>query len=308
LHLFGGVANIEKEPSSPQNEFWMAVLGPLTSLVIGVILLVLVRLLVGPLESGMQDPANAISGLSPLATLLAWLGSINIILAAFNMVPGFPLDGGRVLRSMLWALTDNCRQATRWASWVGQGIAWLMIGTGIAMVFGVQVPFFGSGLISGLWLAFIGWFLNTASSQSYQQVVVRDILEDVPVVRMMRRNPPTVTADTSISRLVDEHVMGTDERGFPVLEGSSLVGLVTLQDLREVPRDRWQGTNVHEIMTPVEELETVNPDSDAADAMQTLTRRDVRQLPVLDGHELVGMLRRQDLVRWLQLNSDESLA
>jgi CBS domain-containing protein len=286
----------------------MAVLGPLTSLVIGVILLVLVRLLVGPLESGIQDPANAISGLGPLATLLAWLGSINIILAAFNMVPGFPLDGGRVLRSILWALTDNCRQATRWASWVGQGIAWLMIGTGIAMVFGVQVPFFGSGLISGLWLAFIGWFLNTASSQSYQQVVVRDILEDVPVARMMRRNPPTVTADTSISRLVDEHVMGTDERGFPVLEGSSLVGLVTLQDLREVPRDRWQGTNVREIMTPVEELETVNPDSDAADAMQTLTRRDVRQLPVLDGQELVGMLRRQDLVRWLQLNSDESLA
>jgi Zn-dependent protease/CBS domain-containing protein len=308
LHLFGGVSNIEKEPSSPQNEFWMAILGPLTSLVIGAILLVVVSLVAGPLEGNVQDPANAITTLGPATTLLAWLGSINIVLAVFNMVPGFPLDGGRVLRSILWALTDNFRQATRWASWVGQGIAWLMIGTGIAMVFGVTVPFFGTGLTSGLWLAFIGWFLNTASSQSYQQVVVRDILQDVPVAKMMRKNPPTVTADTSISRLVDEHVMGTDERGFPVLDEDQLVGLVTIQDVRDVTRDRWEQTTVREIMTPAEQVETVSPESDAADAMQTLTRRDVRQLPVLDGTRLVGVLRRQDLVRWLQLQSDESLS
>ena len=307
LFLFGGVSNLEKEPSSPQHEFWMAILGPLTSLVIGIGLLVIVSLIVGPVPGGMQDPAQAISALGPIATLLAWLGSINIVLAVFNMVPGFPLDGGRVLRSILWALTDNFRKATRWASWMGQGIAWLMIATGLAMVFGVQIPFFGSGLISGLWLAFIGWFLNSASSQSYQQVVVRDILEDVPVARMMRKSPPTVAADASVNSLVYDHVMGTDERGFPVVDGDRLVGMVTLQDLREISRDRWEQTTVREIMTSVDDLTTLDPDGDAADALQALTRRDVRQLPVLDGAQLVGMLRRQDIVRWLQLHSDAAL-
>ena len=307
LFLFGGVSNLEKEPSSPQHEFWMAILVPLTSLVIGIGLLVIVSLIVGPVPGGMQDPAQAISALGPIATLLAWLGSINIVLAVFNMVPGFPLDGGRVLRSILWALTDNFRKATRWASWMGQGIAWLMIATGLAVVFGVQVPFFGSGLISGLWLAFIGWFLNSASSQSYQQVVVRDILEDVPVARMMRKSPPTVAADASVNSLVYDHVMGTDERGFPVVDGDRLVGMVTLQDLREISRDRWEQTTVREIMTSVDDLTTLEPDGDAADALQALTRRDVRQLPVLDGAQLVGMLRRQDIVRWLQLHSDAAL-
>jgi Zn-dependent protease/CBS domain-containing protein len=306
LMLFGGVSNIEKEPESPQNEFWMAILGPLTSLVIGVVLVVIVRVAAGPTQGSLTNPIQAISNYSPLETLGAWLGSINIILAAFNMVPGFPLDGGRVLRSILWALSGNFRRATRWASWVGQGIAWLMIGTGIAMVFGVQIPFFGTGLIGGIWLAFIGWFLNTAATQSYQQVVVHDILADVPVQQMMRRNPPTVPADASVSTLVHDHVMGTDERGFPVLEGEKLVGMVTLQDIREVPREQWEQVMVRQIMTPVDQLETVTPNSDAADAMQTLMRRDVRQLPVLDGAHLVGMLRREDLVRWLQMHADSA--
>jgi Zn-dependent protease/CBS domain-containing protein len=305
LMLFGGVSNIEKEPESAGNEFWMAILGPLTSLAIGVVLVVIVRVTAGPTQGGsVANPIQAISHYNPLETLLAWLGSINIILAAFNMVPGFPLDGGRVLRSILWALTGNFRRATRYASWVGQGIAWVMIGTGIAMVFGVQIPFFGSGLIGGLWLAFIGWFLHTAATQSYQQVVVHDILENVPVQQMMRRNPPTVAADSSVSTLVHEHVMGTDERGFPVLDGEKLVGMVTLQDIREVPREQWEQVMVRQIMTPVDQLETVAPNSDAADAMRMLQRRDVRQLPVLDGTRLVGMLRRQDLMRWLQMHSD----
>ena len=126
-----------------------------------------------------------------LVNYLAFKSS-SVLLALFNMIPGFPLDGGRVLRSIIWAIINDLRQATRWASWIGQAIAWAFIAMGIAMIFGLQVPFFGTGLVGGIWLAFIGWFLNSASIQSYQQIVVHDILEGVPVEQMMRSEPPTV--------------------------------------------------------------------------------------------------------------------
>jgi CBS domain-containing protein len=235
-----------------------------------------------------------------------WLGSINITVGLFNLIPGFPLDGGRILRSILWAASDNLRRATRWASWVGQGIAWLMILAGIAMTFGVRVPFFGTGLGGGLWLAFIGWFLNNASAQSYQRTVVRDLLEDVPVSRMMRECPPTVGPEISIDSLVHDHMMKADDSAFPVVDGGRVVGLVTLDDVRSLPQDNWQGTMVREIMTPIKELITVGPEDNAADALDKLMARDVRQLPVLEGDSLSGCLRRRDIVRWLQLSGSGS--
>jgi Zn-dependent protease/CBS domain-containing protein len=303
LFLFGGVSSIEHEPESPGGEFLMAVLGPLTSLVIGGILLAIVFL-----GSGIQvAPTNAVQALgqlSPLLTLMVWLGSVNVTLGIFNLVPGFPLDGGRVLRSILWALTNNLRRATRWAAGVGQAIAWLMIIAGISMVFGVQIPFFGTGFASGLWLAFIGWFLNTASTQSYQQVIIHDILEGVPVSRMMRTNPPICSPQCSVSRLVHEHIMGTDDHAFPILEDGRLVGLVTLEDVRKVAREAWDGTTVSEIMTPAERLITTSPEEDAARALEKLSSNNIRQLPVVSEGRLVGLLRRQELIKWLQLHAD----
>ena len=160
----------------------------------------------------MTGSSSALAGLSPLSTLLLWLRSINILLAVFNLIPGFPLDGGRILRSILWAITGNLRRATRWASGVGQIFAWLFIVAGLAMVFGAQIPFLESGFINGLWPAFIGWFLNSAAVQSYrQQVVIQDVLRGVPVARIMLSNPPTVPSNISISSLVHDHVMGTDD-------------------------------------------------------------------------------------------------
>ncbi len=247
---------------------------------------------------------QAFGQLDPLSTMFLWLGSINILLAVFNMIPGFPLDGGRILRSILWAATGNLRRSTRIATWVGQAVAWLFILTGIAMVFGFQVPIFGSGLVGGLWLAFIGWFLNMAASQSYQQVVVADMLEGVPVERLMRSDPPLVEPHTRISRLIDKHIMGTDERAFPVLEHDRLVGLICLEDVRKVPRQEWDERTVQEVMTPADELVTLSPRMDANEAFQMLTQRDVRQIPVLENGRLVGMLRRRDIVRFLQLQSD----
>jgi CBS domain-containing protein len=253
----------------------------------------------------LADPGGVASQLSPFATVLLWLGPINLLLGVFNLIPGFPLDGGRLLRSMLWAITENLRQATRWATWVGQAVAWLMIMSGIAMIFGVEVPLFGTGFVSGLWLAFIGWFLNTAASQSYQKVVVDDILEDVPVSRLMRKDPPTVSANSSVTSLVHDHMMGTDEHAFPVMADGRMVGLVTLEDVRSVSRDEWETIPIRNIMTPIEELSTLSPDEEADDALRQLQRKDVRQLPIIDtGGILTGLLRRRDILKWLQLQGD----
>jgi len=303
LFLFGGVSDIQREPDSPRDEFVMAIVGPLTSIVLGGLLAWLAGASAGPLRDTMTNPTATIARLSPLTTLLLWLGSINVILGIFNLTPGFPLDGGRVLRSILWAATGNLRRATRWASWIGQAIAWLMIIGGISMAFGAQIPFFGTGLTSGLWLAFIGWFLNSASVQSYQQVVVHDILEGVAVERMMRTDPPTCLPDCSVNRLVHEHIMRTDDQAFPVLDDGRLVGLVTLEDVRKVSRHAWDTTTVSEIMTPADQLTVVTPDEDAAEALNKLVQRDVRQLPVLRDGQLVGLLRRRDIIKWLQLQA-----
>ncbi len=303
LHLFGGVSNIQRDPDSPGGEFLMAILGPITSFVIGVALLGIAGASGGPIAA-VQKPEEIISNLGPIAMMLMWLGSINVTLGVFNLIPGFPLDGGRVLRSILWAITDDLRRATRWASWVGQAIAWLMIFGGVSMAFGTRIPFFGSGVANGLWLAFIGWFLNSASARSYQKVVVQDILEDVPVKRMMRTDPPTVSPDVSIDNLVHGHVMGTDDHAFPVLSDGQVVGIVTLDDVRSVAREDWQSTQARDIMTPIDDLSVVASDGDAAEAMNKLSARDVRLLPVMSDGSLAGVLRRRDIIRWLQLESE----
>jgi Zn-dependent protease/CBS domain-containing protein len=306
LFLFGGVSNIEREPPSPGAEFLMALVGPLTSIVLG-LALVLAGGFTAPVGEAVTDPQGVVAQLSPLTTLLMWLGSINIFLGFFNLVPGFPLDGGRILRSIFWAASDDLRSATRWASWIGQGIAWLMIGVGIAMVFGVQIPFLGSGVSGGLWLAFIGWFLHTSATAGYRQVVVQDILEDVPVERMMRANPPNVSPSLSVDELVNDGIMGTDDHAFPVVEEGRLIGLVTLEDVRAIPRASWDNTLVRQIMTPADQLVSVTADEDAAEALNKLQRRDVGQLPVMRNGSLAGLLRRRDIVRWLQLHSELGL-
>jgi Zn-dependent protease/CBS domain-containing protein len=304
LFLFGGVSNIQREPPSPKAEFLITIAGPITSLLMGIIFIVISGIPMDVLISSAEENLDMVSGLSPLPTLLLWLGPINIVLGLFNLIPGFPLDGGRVVRSILWAITDNLRKATRWASYLGQLIAWVMVGMGIAMAFGIRVPIFGSGLISGLWLAFIGWFLHSAASSSYQQLVIRDLLEDVPVSRMMRMNAPVVPPNITVRVLVHEHIMRTDDHSFPVIELGKLVGLITLEDVRKVPRDAWDTTLIRDIMTPREELIVAEADEDAADALDKMRERDFRQLPVMRGPEIVGFLRRRDIIKWLQLYSD----
>jgi CBS domain-containing protein len=255
----------------------------------------------------MEPAPEMLARLSPTQTILAWLGSVNVMLGIFNLIPGFPLDGGRVLRSILWAITDNLRSATRWASWIGQAISWLMIFSGIAMTFGVNIPFFGQGLAGGLWLAFIGWFLHNASVQSYRQMVIRDALEDVPISEVMRHNPPVVTPDLTVSELVHSYIMQTDDQGFPVIDDDVLVGLVTLEDVRSVPRDAWSNTQIREIMTPVSDLITLSLEDTTLKALEELANHDIRQLPVVSNGTLQGLVRRADIVKWLRLQSDSEI-
>lgn len=302
LFLFGGVSNIQREPPSPGTEFFMAIVGPLTSIVLGILFVGIASLLAGNVSLLTQNPTQVLAQLDPVASLLLWLGPINIILGIFNLIPGFPLDGGRVLRSILWAITHNLRQATRWAAWVGQAIGWLFILAGIAMIFGLELPILGGGFLSGVWLAFIGWFLNNAAAQSYQQVVIRNLLEGVPVSRLMRAQIPTVPPNLAISELVDNYIMRTDQRAFPVVTGDQLLGLVCLEDVRKVPRGDWDKTRVSEIMTPAAQLEQVKPQEDASVAFDKLSERDVQQVPVVQDGHLVGLLRSRDIVKWLQLH------
>jgi Zn-dependent protease/predicted transcriptional regulator len=302
LFLFGGVSDIQREPPSPRAEFLITIVGPLTSLFIGVTLLLLAGVSASPIDA-MTGSTSSMSGLSLLSTILLWLGSINILLAVFNMIPGFPLDGGRVLRSILWAITGNLRRATQMASQIGQIIAWLFIIAGIMMVFGYDIPFLGTGLINGLWIAFIGWFLNSAALQSYRQVVIHDMLHGVPVDRLMRSTPPTVSSNVPISSLVHDYVLGTDDHAFPVVDNGQIVGIVTLEDIRSVTRDTWDTRNVQQIMTPTNQLEVAAPDEDAADALDKLAKRDVHQLPVVRDGKLIGLLRQRDILKWLHLQS-----
>ncbi|MEA3407577.1 MAG: site-2 protease family protein [Chloroflexota bacterium] len=304
LFLFGGVSNIQEEPDSPAKEFFMAIVGPVTSLLIGGILILIANLVAGPMVARMAGPMETIQELGPVATLMLWLGSVNVFLGLFNLVPGFPLDGGRVIRSIFWALTDDLRRGTFWAMWLGQGIAWLMIMAGIFSIFGVKIPLVGGGFLNGLWLAFIGWFLSNAGIRSYQHVVVQDVLGGTPVSRMMRRDPPTVSSFVSVDSFVHDHVMRSDDYGFPVVDDGELVGIITLDDVRAISRGEWTDLSVRDIMTKAEDLITVGPDEDAADALQKLINNQVRQLPVMEDEKLVGLVRRRDIVRWLEVTGE----
>lgn len=304
LFIFGGVSNIEKEPPSAGTEFLMAIVGPLTSIVLGIIFLFVGVAIAGGFQAVLL-PGEFLTGLGPIATLFLWLGPINILLGVFNLIPGFPLDGGRVLRSILWAATDNLKLATRWASWVGQAFGWLFIGIGILMVFGIAVPFFGTSLIGGLWLVFIGWFLTSIAAQGYQQVVLEDVLKDVPVSAVMRTQYPSISPQISVDELVHDHIMGTENRSFPVMEKNRLLGLVTLDDVRKVSAERWEKVRVEEIMTPKDELKTVGTKDPAIDALQIIAGEDINQLPVVEGDQLVGIVSRRDILLWLQTHSKD---
>jgi len=281
LFVFGGVAQIGREPDRPLTEFQIAIAGPVASALLSVGFWVIAYL------GGEQ--------FERLAALAGWLSSINLMLAVFNLVPGFPLDGGRIFRAALWHMTGSLTRATRIAAGSGQAIGYAFI------FFGIWTAFTGNWF-SGLWLAFIGWFLMNAAQESVVQVSVRSALTGLLAEDVMSRDCPAVAGRMSLVELVQEYILKTGRRCFIVTDGRRLEGLVTLHQIKAVPQERWPQVLVAEAMTPAAQVRTVPPGKPVLDVLRILEGEDINQVPVVDGDRLVGMITRDHLLRVLYAN------
>ncbi len=280
LFIFGGVSALTEEPRRPGQEFRIAVVGPLTSLVLG----------------GLFGVAAVALRGTGVGTAAIYLASINGLLAVFNMLPGFPLDGGRVLRSIAWARSGSLLKATRIASLVGTGLAFLLMAGGVGAIL------LGS-FVTGIWFVVIGWFLRSQSEGSYRQMVTRDVLQGVPVTQIVRRNVYAVPPELSLSG-VSDYVLAHNQRCYPVLSDDSLLGMVCLGDLERYPRDQWPVRRVAEAMTPRERLDVVRTSDDLATAAELMASKDIRQLPVMDDGHFFGFVTRSDIVNLVQIRSE----
>ncbi len=275
LFIFGGAAQIAEEPKAAKDEFLMALVGPATSLLIGLLMALVWRL------SNQSLPV--------LAALAGWLGTINIMLAVFNLVPGFPLDGGRVLRSIIWGISGDLRKATNIAVFVGRGVAFLFIILGIFLVL--------RGLIfNGLWIVFIGWFLNRAAVASRQQMQVQDILSLHLAGQVMVSDSIFVPADISVEQVIQDYILRTGKRCFPVLKQERVVGILTLHNIKSVPPEDRPLTPVGQVMTPAEDLKQVSPDQPLSRVMAIMTSEDVNQVPVVKDGNFQGMISRDTIL------------
>ncbi len=284
LHVFGGVSQLQREPESPGVEFWMAVAGPLTSF---------------GLAAVAAGGAAATPGTPAVAAILRYLATVNTIVGAFNLVPGFPLDGGRILRAALWHARGDLSWATRVASRAGTIVASVLIGLGILR--GLTGEFLG-----GLWLVLIGLFLRQAAEGSYQQLVVRRALAPLRVRDVMTRTVVSVAPDRSLADVVDETFWRHHVSSFPVVAGGRVLGILGVQQVRHVPRERWAATPVREAMLPLTPPLTVAPGDALADALEKLTQNGLGRAAVVEDGALAGYLSLRDVVHVLTISAPEA--
>ena len=284
LFALGGIAQIEKEADTPRKEFWIAIAGPLASIAIGIVC----RAIAG-VSAAFADTV----AVSPFDAVFAWLAYINVALALFNLVPGFPLDGGRVLRSIVWASTHDLERATRIAARVGQAVAYIFIVVGVFSL--LTTNDFG-----GLWLAFIGWFLLEGAQAYYQQAQLSNTLQSVRVSDVMATDCAMVDAEMTVRRFVDDQLMQVAAGCFAVRRGDRVVGLITAEDVKRIGRERWDQALVSEAMRPLTSLHPVRPDVSAAEALELMGRQNVNQLPVISDGRLRGVVSRSYLVHLWQ--------
>ena len=287
LFALGGIAQIEREAADARTEFWMGIVGPIASSVIGGVCLIAALILGWTMT---LTPAT------PLVAMLVWLGVINISLAVFNMIPGFPLDGGRVLRAIIWWLTGDLRKSTRIAAVVGQLVALAFI------VFGIFRFFSGAGL-GGLWIAFIGWFLLDAARASRAQTEIVESLRGIRVGDVMAGEYPVINSRDSLETFVNEHLLRGQRYCF-VKEQSQVVGLITSHEIMSISRPQWRFKTVDVVMRPIEQLHTVNPDTLLITALETMGNDGVNQLPVIRGGRLAGVVSRAQILQMIQARSE----
>jgi Zn-dependent protease len=275
LHLFGGLAQIARDPERPVQEFWIAIAGPISS---------------GVLALGFGLLGAAFGFTSLPGAMFGWLSSVNITLAVFNLVPGFPLDGGRVLRAILWKITGSYRIATRRASRVGQGIA-ILFG-----VFGIGLILVTLNLFNGLWFLLIAVFIYGAAAMTYRSVSGTVLSGETSVRRVMRHDVPLIPPTLPMAIMAWRYLDQAPDQAYPVMEGNTLIGMITLAEAERVPRLEWGKVRVQDLMLPREKLCIVEADADIQIAMQQLERAQADHAPVYDRGQLIGMLNRRDIV------------
>ena len=286
LFIFGGVSSLTQEPDSPGQEFKMAIVGPLMSFALGIIA---AAIFLGLWANGLDDTVPG--------AVAAYIAFINVAVGIFNMLPGYPLDGGRVLRASLWARTGSMLRATRWAARVGTIIAFGL------MALGVLSALAGNWL-GGVWFIVIGWFLRNTSEQAYQQLLYRSTLEGAKVGDIVDRSIEGAPPDIPLSELVNDYILGRGQRCVPVVVEGNLLGLITMEDLRRFPPDEWATTSAFRAMTPREQLHTVASEDELMSALELMAANDVHQLPVIDGFDFNGFVTRADVIRRIQVKAE----
>jgi Zn-dependent protease/CBS domain-containing protein len=278
LFIFGGVAQIGGELPSAKVEFLVAIAGPIVSMLLAVL---------------FTMAQAAVSGIQPLWGLFKYLALINFSLAIFNLIPGFPLDGGRVFRALVWAATKDMRRATLVAANAGRLFGFLFIFIGVWKIFNGD---FGGGV----WIAFIGWFLDNAASAQVHQAMFQGLLAGHTVSQAMSSHSATVPADLTLQQLVDEHILGGGQRCFLVTRDADTVGMITLHRIKEVPRHDWATTSAAQVMLPLKQLKRIDPDTQLWIALQQMDRDGVNQLPVTRDNHVFGMLSREGVITFLR--------
>lgn len=281
LFIFGGMAHTRSEAETPGDEFAIAGIGPVTSIAIGIALLTLWWL-------------GSRLGWSPaVTTVLQYIGVLNVILAVFNLLPGFPLDGGRLFRAAVWKFTGSMTRATQVASAGGRWLGYLLVAYGLFSAFGGNV-------MGGLWLVFIGWFLRNAAASSYQQHLLRDALTGASARQAMTPVPQTVPAAISLQELMENYFLRRRFLSYPVEEGGRAVGIVTLNQVKEVAPEEWRSRTVRDTMVPASDELVVAPDSDMTAVLDKLRRSPVRRVLVLRNGDLEGIITASDVTSWLE--------
>ena len=284
LFIFGGVAHMTREAARHDAELKMAVAGPISSLAIGGVFFLLHLLLQGLSE--------------PIAAMAFWLAQINVALAVFNLIPGFPLDGGRVFRALLWRFSGDYKRSTRIATRVGRGVGYLFILGGLLIIFLLPQQWF-----SGLWLAFIGWFLDNTASASYRQAQWQEALQGLTASEMMTSDCPVVPSNITISNLVQDYIFTSGHGYFLVTDESELKGILTLRNIKSVAQPNWEVTQVKDVMTPVEKLKIAYPDQDVLSVLEQMDEGNINQMPVVSEGRVIGLITRDNLIRLLYTRS-----
>lgn len=295
LFLFGGVAEIKREPDRPKHEFMIAIAGPLMSLLIALICSELAFYLAGGIDlaAAVQDSdLSVLTNLSPLTTALFWLGSINLLLALFNMIPGFPMDGGRVFRATIWAITGDKLKATRWASNVGRYFGWFLMASGVMGL--LQ----GQGLGS-VWSILIGWFISNLAATSYKQLVADQALSGFTIADLMRTHFETVDAQLLLTEFIDNFLLRSNQRLWPVTVDNKFAGAVSLSQLGHLPREKWAHLSLEDVMSNAETMVVLDPKCSVTDAIDTLMKAGDEPILVVRDGQVLGIAQHADIIKWM---------